>query len=95
MKKYAIGVGLQVAPHDMRRTFARLARRGHAALEQIQLSLGHSSVSTTEIYLGARQDLTDAPCDHLGLTFDDDSETGGASCVCGTPAAEPSDASVA
>jgi hypothetical protein len=41
--------------------------KGYAALEQIQLSLGHSSVVTTELYLGLKQDLRDAPCDHLGL----------------------------
>ena len=38
-----------------------------AALEQIQMSLGHASIQTTERYLGIEQDLTDAPCDHLGL----------------------------
>lgn len=57
----------ELAPHDLRRTFAKLAHKGRAALEQIQLSLGHASVQTTERYLGVRQDLTDAPCDHLGL----------------------------
>jgi site-specific recombinase XerD len=51
-----------LAPHDLRRTFAKLAHKGHAALEQIQLSLGHASVTTTERYLGTRQDLTDAAC---------------------------------
>ena len=62
-----IGVA-NLAPHDLRRTFAKLAHQGKAALEQIQPSLGHASVTTTERYLGVRQDLTDAPCDHLGLT---------------------------
>jgi integrase len=56
-----------IAPHDLRRTFAKLAHKGRAALEQIQLSLGHASIQTTERYLGVQQDLTDAPCDHLGL----------------------------
>ena len=51
----------------MRRTFAKLAYKGRAALKQIQLSLGHVRVQTTERYLGVRQDLTDAPCDRLGL----------------------------
>jgi integrase len=59
-----------LAPHDLRRTFAKLAHKGRAALEQIQLSLGHASITTTERYLGVRQDLTDAPCDHLGLTIE-------------------------
>lgn len=56
-----------VAPHDLRRTFAKLAHKGGAAIDQIQLSLGHESMQTTEDYLGVEQDLTDAPCDHLGL----------------------------
>lgn len=56
-----------VAPHDLRRTFAKLAHKGGAAIDQIQLSLGHESIQTTENYLGVEQDLTDAPCDHLGL----------------------------
>jgi integrase len=64
-----IGVS-NLAPHDLRRTFAKLAHKGKAALEQIQLSLGHASVTTTERYLGVRQDLTEAPCDHLGLTIE-------------------------
>lgn len=69
VKAYTTELGVDVAPHDLRRTFAHLAHRGHAALEQIQLSLGHTSILTTERYLGIRQDLTDAPCDHLGLTI--------------------------
>lgn len=54
-------------PHDLRRTFAKLAHKGGASIDQIQLSLGHSSVQTTERYLGVDQDLTTAPCDVLGL----------------------------
>ena len=66
--KYGRRIGLpHLAPHDLRRTFAKLAHRGRAPLEQIQLSLGHASIVTTEKYLGTRQDLQDAPCDHLGL----------------------------
>jgi site-specific recombinase XerD len=68
IRHYGAMIGVpNLAPHDLRRTFAKLAHKGHAALEQIQLSLGHASVTTTERYLGVRQDLTDAPCDHLGL----------------------------
>ena len=59
-----------IAPHDLRRTFAQLARKGGADLEQIQLSLGHASVQTTQRYLGTRQDLTDAPADRLGLRLE-------------------------
>ncbi len=62
----ALGFG-KLAPHDLRRTFAKLAHQGGSTLDQIQLSLGHVSIQTTERYLGVEQDLTDAPCDHLGL----------------------------
>ena len=64
---YAARVGVTMAPHDLRRTFAKLAHKGNAALEQIQLTLGHASIQTTERYLGVRQDLADAPCDHLSI----------------------------
>jgi len=56
-----------IAAHNLRRTFSKLAHKGGAALEQIQLTLGHASIKTTERYLGIEQDLTSAPCDFLGL----------------------------
>ncbi len=67
VKLYATEIGVDVRPHDLRRTFAKLAHTGEAPLEQIQLSLGHASIQTTERYLGVKQDLTSAPCDVLGL----------------------------
>ncbi len=67
VQSHARPLGLTIAPHDCRRTFAKLALRGGARLEQIQLSLGHASIQTTERYLGVELDLQDAPCDHLGL----------------------------
>ena len=57
----------KVSAHDLRRTFAKLALSGGCPIEQIQLSLGHASMQTTERYLGVRQDLSSAPCDFLGL----------------------------
>jgi len=56
-----------IAPHDLQRTFAKLAHKGGLPIDQIQLSLGHDLIQTTEKYLGVEQDLSDAPCDHLGL----------------------------
>lgn len=67
VRGYAAQLGVDVRPHDLRRTFANLAHKGDAPLEQIQLSLGHSSVQTTERYIGVQQDLSSAPCDALGL----------------------------
>jgi integrase len=65
--KYARKSGFNLAPHDCRRTFAKLAHKGCSPIEQIQYSLGHTSIRTTEIYLGIEQNLIDAPCDHLGI----------------------------
>ena len=56
-----------LAPHDLRRTCARLCRESGGALEQIQLLLGHASVQTTMNYLGTKQNLTEAVNDRLGL----------------------------
>jgi integrase len=48
---YGARIGVpDLAPHDLRRTHARLAREGGAPLEVIQHSLGHASVQTTERY---------------------------------------------
>jgi site-specific recombinase XerD len=67
VERYSRKLGVTIAPHDLRRTFAKLAHRGRAPLEQIQLSLGHASIQTTERYLGVKQDFIDAPCDRLGV----------------------------
>ncbi len=58
--------GASLAPHDVRRTFAKPAHKGWAPLEQILIALEHASIQTTERYLG-EQDLTDARCDQLGI----------------------------
>jgi integrase len=64
---YARPLGWSLAPHDLRRTFAKLARSGQAPIEQIQLALGHQSIQTTQRYLGSDLDLVDAACDRLGI----------------------------
>jgi site-specific recombinase XerD len=67
VKHYAAPLGFNIAAHDLRRTYARLAYDGGSTLEQIQLSLAHSSVTTTEKYVNVQQTLKNGPCDHLGL----------------------------
>ncbi len=56
-----------LAAHDLRRTFAKLAHKGGAAIEQISKNLGHESIKTTELYLGIDLDMTNAPCDYIAL----------------------------
>jgi site-specific recombinase XerD len=46
-----------LAPHDLRRTCAKLCHVNGGELEQIQFFLGHASVLTTERYLGCKQNL--------------------------------------
>jgi integrase len=68
LRRYAAEIGVPgIAPHDLRRTCAKLCRAAGGELEQIQLLLGHASVQTTERYLGTRQDLVNAPNDAIRL----------------------------
>ncbi len=53
--------------HDLRRTCAKLCRKSGGDLEQIKFLLGHSSIQTTERYLGSEQDIEIAVNDNLGL----------------------------
>src|SRR5712692_9859618 len=68
LQQHAAAVGTPgIAPHDLRRTCAKLCRAAGGDLEQIQLLLGHASVQTTERYLGTKQDLSHAPNDAIRL----------------------------
>jgi integrase len=71
VKASAKGCGLPtVAPHDWRRTCARLCHQAGGELEQIQFLLGHISIQTTERYLECKQRFRDAVNDHIGLESD-------------------------
>jgi integrase len=68
LQPYAQAAGLGgIAPHDLRRSCAKMCRAAGGELEQIQLLLGHASVQTTERYLGTKQDLVHAPNDGIKL----------------------------
>ena len=53
--------------HDLRRTCAKLCRKAGGDLEQIKFLLGHTSIQTTERYLGSEQEIAVAVNDSLGL----------------------------
>ena len=57
----------KLAPHDLRRTCARLCHLAGGELDQIQFLLGHVSIQTTERYLGCKQKLRIAVNDTLGI----------------------------
>ena len=68
LQPYAEAAGIGgIAPHDLRRSCAKMCRAAGGELEQIQLLLGHASVQTTERYLGTKQDLVHAPNDGIKL----------------------------
>jgi integrase len=58
-----------IAPHDLRRTCAKLCHVNGGELEQIQFLLGHVSVLTTERYLGCKQNLEEPVSDRFGCLF--------------------------
>jgi integrase len=58
VKRCALRAGIaNLAPHDLRRTCARLCHDCSGELEQIRFLLGHASVQTTERYIGSKQKL--------------------------------------
>ena len=68
VKQYAKKLGFaRLAPHDLRRSCAKLCHSAGGELEQIQFLLGHVSVQTTERYLGCKQRIQGAVNDHLGI----------------------------
>jgi site-specific recombinase XerD len=68
VKQYANRLGIsKLAPHDLRRSCARLCHSAGGELEQIQFLLGHASVQTTERYLGCKQRFREAVNDSIGI----------------------------
>jgi site-specific recombinase XerD len=68
VRQYARKAGIEkLAPHDLRRTCARLCHQAGGELEQIQFLLGHVSVQTTERYLGCKQRIRNAVNDRIGI----------------------------
>ena len=68
VKEFAAKIGVtKLAPHDLRRSCARLCRAAGGELEQIQFLLGHVSIQTTERYLGCTQRISSAVNDRIGI----------------------------
>jgi integrase len=61
-----IGIG-NFGAHDLRRTCAKLCRKNCGDLAQIKFLLRHSSIQTTERYLGSEQEIAIAVNDNLRL----------------------------
>ena len=68
VKDAAAFAGIEkLAPHDLRRTCARLCHLAGGELDQIQFLLGYVSIQTTERYLDCKQKLRVAVNDQLGI----------------------------
>ena len=48
---------LELAPHDLRRTYAQLGYEAGVPITQICKLLGHASITTTQRYLNLELDL--------------------------------------
>jgi site-specific recombinase XerD len=55
-------------PQLLRRTWAKLCRKNGGDLERIMFLLEHSSIQTTERYLGSEQEIEIPVNDNLGLS---------------------------
>jgi len=69
VKNSARKCGFSISPHDLRRTYAKLAFKNGAKIDQIQLNLGHESLATTQVYLGTELDLKNGPGDFLAINI--------------------------
>jgi integrase len=73
MYRYPIsinGVMTVVQPHDLRRTYARNAYLHGMDMERIRQNLGHNSVQTTQVYIGALDADQRRPPDMFPLPHD-------------------------
>ena len=69
VRKYGKAIGLpQLAPHDLRRTYAQLGYEAGVPLSQLSVLLGHSNVGTTQRYLNLNLDLESTVSDFIPLS---------------------------
>ncbi len=77
VQMYGARMGLPgLTPHDLRRTLAQMMRKSGAPLEQIQATLGHTSIETTATYLGSCLELGEgkASVDKIALQREEDDD---------------------
>ena len=71
VNKYGKKIGLpNLAPHDLRRTFAQLGYEAGVSITQLSVLLGHSSIDVTQKYLNLDLDLETTASDFIPLSGD-------------------------
>jgi integrase len=68
VNKYGARIGIpELAPHDLRRTYAQLGYEAGVPLTQISVLLGHANVATTQKYLNLALDIESTASDFIPL----------------------------
>ncbi|MEP0806737.1 MAG: site-specific integrase [Chloroflexota bacterium] len=67
VRKYGYYLGIDLAPHDLRRTYAQLGYEAGVPITQISTLLGHANVATTQRYLNLALDLESTASDFIPL----------------------------
>jgi integrase len=71
VRKYGRKIGVpELAPHDLRRSYAQLGYEAGVPITQISVLLGHSTVATTQKYLNLNLDLETTVSDFIPLSGD-------------------------
>lgn len=65
--QYGGKIGKELAPHDLRRSYAQLGYEAGVPITQISKLLGHSNVATTQRYLNLDLDLAVTASDFIPL----------------------------
>lgn len=60
-------IGKELAPHDLRRSYAMLGLNAGAPITQISVLLGHASVATTQKYLNLELDMEHSVSDIIPI----------------------------
>ncbi|MFZ5887914.1 MAG: tyrosine-type recombinase/integrase [Chloroflexota bacterium] len=68
VRKYGWLIGMyELAPHDLRRTYAQLGYEAGVPITQLSTLLGHANVATTQRYLNLALDLESTASDFIPL----------------------------
>lgn len=65
VEKHATACGYEIAPHDLRRSFALQSLEGGANVEAVRQALGHASLDTTTRYVASALSLQNPACDFV------------------------------